>query len=397
MNKTLFLVIVLLIIVVSFIILNIYFSTSIEGFNINTNKNITVNNPPYSNTLPSSDCKDGFPINKYSEYGTNDSEVFYNIWTSYQNTEGAMITYNNASNNAPTSRPTTGPLNIFIIRHGEKNPTGTVDYRLNNNGISRAYKLISFANKLASAGTPISYIITCNPCPYNTSDSSMRPQQTISMVSFMLSIPMFIFGGSQDYDKFITGVFDSGNFDGLNILVCWEHVSIQGLCLNILNKAAKLTPSRLTLNTPPSNEHLSGDQFFYEKGITSNELCPDGNYLCPAPNPSSIPNESAYYVDATAPSYIGPNSQYYPYWHNYNFQSVFWFNSSNSNGYVFDFKYFDEPYETCYPNCKLRIGLYQPLKVECDTSNVYTSGTPSNNQNPGGTENNCQVPNNWSV
>ena len=55
-----------------------------------------------------------------------------------------MITYNNASNNAPTSRPTTGPLNIFIIRHGEKNPTGSVDYRLNNNGISRAYKLISF-------------------------------------------------------------------------------------------------------------------------------------------------------------------------------------------------------------------------------------------------------------
>jgi len=396
MKKTLLLVIVLLIIVVSIIILKIYFLTNIEGFNINTNTNtntnINVNNPPYSNTLPSSECQDGFPVNKYSEYGT---ESLYNIWTSYQNSAGSITSYNNASNNVPTSRPTTGPLNIFIIRHGEKNPTGTDDYHLNNNGISRSHKLISFVNKLAAAGTPISYIVTCNPCPYNTSDASMRPQQTISMVSFMLNIPMFIFSGSQDYDKFISGVFDSGSFDGLNILVCWEHESIQGLCLNILNKAAKLTPSRLNLNTPPSNEHLSGDQFFYEKGITSNELCPDGNYLCPAP--SSLPSESAYYVDTTTPSYIGPNSQYYPYWNNYDYQSVFWFKSSVSTSYKFDFSFFDEPYETCYPNCKLHIGLYQPLKAECEPSNIYINGTPSNNQNPGGTENNCQVPNNWSV
>ena len=362
-------------------------------FNFSNNN---ASNPPYTNTLPASDCQNGYPIDKYAGYGTSSTEVLYSIWCSCQPTTGAQFTASQNAIKAPVSSPTTGPANMFIIRHGEKNPSPA--YCLNNNGISRACQLISFVNELAAAGKGISYIVTCNPCPYKSSDPSMRPQQTISMVSFMLNIPMFIYGGSQEYDKFITGVFDSGNFDGLNILVCWEHSAIQGLCLNILNKASTLTTSRLNLSTTPSDENLRGDQFFYEKGTGGNTLCPAGNYLCPGS--SSGPSETVYYVDDAvklAHPYIGDHSQYYPYWNNYNYQTVYWFKSSESTGYVFDFSFFDEPCETCYPNCDLHIGLYQPLSTECMSSYKYTSGTPSNNQNPGGTENNCQVPTNWTA
>jgi hypothetical protein len=343
---------------------------------------------PYGPTIPSSDCvynttaQQSFPISKYAGYGVNAWEVLYSIWVANQSTNGAKFTYNQALNHEPTTSPCIGPANIFIIRHGEKDPSGTVNFNINNNGIYRASQLVEYVNKLCTAGTPISYIITCNPCPYTASDPSMRPQQTAMMASFLLNIPLFIYGGSQDYSDIVTPLFTPGFFDGLNVLICWEHTSIQQLCLNIINKAATLSTTRFPLLLPTNSyPEWYGDAYFKEIGDSDNRLCPGGNYLAPigvsnyyiiTPTSPGLPNQTPTGPSPTyLPPCIGPNSQYYPYWNNDDFDAVYLFNSDSS--YNFTFNIGTTPIFTCYPNCELHIGLYQPLNTECTTSNKYTN------------------------
>lgn len=345
----------------------------------------TTTTAPYGNTIPSRDCyynsttSQNYPISRYAGYGVNAWEVLYSIYVSNQSTIGAKYTYNQALNKEPTMQLCNGPKNIFISRHGEKDPSGNVNYHINDNGIYRACQLIEYVNKLATAGTPISYIITCNPCPYNSADPSMRPQQTIGFTSTMLNIPIFIYGGAQDYTNVIDQLFNYGIFDGLNVLICWEHSAIQGLCLNIMNAsgANQRLPIEITEGTD-NNSEWYGDAYFNYYSPPDN-LCPDGNFSCNDTN-------SAYYASPSSPGegglpdYIGPNSEYYPYWNNNNFTTVYCFSSSVSSDYRFTFKLLEEPILTCFSNCLLHIGLYQPLTSECSPSNKYS------------TENNCEVP-----
>jgi len=326
----------------------------------NKSRNITYQ----SNTLPSNNCSSGFPIDKYKSYGgrgTNPWEVLYSIWNSYQNTLGAQF-----SLKEPSNTNIIGPSNIFIIRHGEKQSTKP-NYSLNNNGIYRACQLMNFVNILAEEGNSISYIITCNPCPYNSaggsnSDPSMRPIQTISMVSFMLNIPIFIYGGAQDFSEVVNQLFlndypNTNPFNGLNVLICWEHSAIQALCLNILNGAGQA--NRLTVNASNGNNDYYGDAFF-----EATNPCPDGNYECR--DKSSL----YFYNENSVPLYIGPNSQFYPYWNNDNFDSVYHL-KSNSKKSIDEFKIFNQPCLTCYSSCDIHIGLYQPLTAACTSSNKY--------------------------
>ena len=341
---------------------------------------------PYGETIPTNDCNNGFPISKYGGYGVNAWEVLYSIWVSNQSTLGAQFTLNQATNGAPINPPCTGPANIFIIRHGEKNPSPNIHYCLNNNGIYRASQIIGYVNQVASEGTPISYIISCNPSPFNTQDPSMRPQQTIMVTAFMLNIPMFIFGGSQDYTDVMTNLFTSGIFDGLNVLICWEHGAIQQLCLNLLNSAGSI--SRLTITQGTSNQA----QWFGDAYFALNNLCTDGNYL-------SNDTSSAYYTDNAnlinpgdtgLPTCIGPNSQNYPYWNDDDFERVYSLKSSSSNNYTFTFSINNQPILTCFASCELIIGLYQPLKPPGENANKYYSGSNDIEQS-------CQKPTNWAV
>ena len=329
-----------------------------------------VNSSPYNNTIPSGDCSNGFPIDKYSGYGVNAWEVLYSIWCSSQNTLGAKFSYNQCLTAAPVNSVCSGPANMFIIRHGEKNST-LPNYSINNNGVYRACQLMTFINQLAKDGYPISYIVTCNPCPYNSADPSMRPMQTASMPSFMLNIPMFIYGGAQDYISVVEGLFSS-QFDGLNVLIVWEHSSIQQLCLNILDKAGSI--GRLP------NSLAKGDDFF---NIVN--PCPNGNYKCPD---TDILNPF-YPPDADTVPGVGANTEKYPYWNNDNFDNVFWLSSASPN-YTFGFTIFKEPCYTCYPSCGINIGLYQPLTPSCESSYLYYTSTDN-------VENKCQVPSDWQV
>lgn len=359
-------------------------------------KTTTSNSWPYSSTIPANGCyydsttTQYFPISRYAGYGVKAWEVLYSIYVANQSTIAAKFTYNQALNKEPTS-PTScnGPANIFIFRHGEKNSSESVSYELNYNGIYRACQIIDYVNKLAIAGTPISYIITCLPCPYNSTDSSMRPQQTIGLASVMLNIPIFMYEGSQDYSFIETKLFNSGIFDGLNVLICWEHTAIQQLCLNIINTAATLPsgsrlPSNITQGTDGYPEWY-GDAYF-KKYSPVNDICPDGNYLAP------IGTETPYYIygpnypgelqpnGESLPRCIGPNSAYYPYRNTNNFESVYWFSSSVLTNYEFTFKLSNETVITCYKHCLLHIGLYQPLNTQCTPGNKYTN------------EEDCKVP-----
>lgn len=350
-----------------------------------------------SETLPAGECTNGVPQTIREGIPMRNYELMYGVWTSYQKTQIAQFTNQQAEyykyNDMPTSPQ--GPQNIFIIRHGEKNPTSKAPYCLDGNGVYRACKLVDFVNQLCVQGYPISYIVTCNSCSYNTNDCSMRPIQTISMASFMLNIPIMIYGNSQDYSATVNQLFNIGdvnnnNFNGLNVLICWEHTAIQGLTLSLLNAAGSL--SRLPTDVIPTdgNVNLYGDAYFNMYSDTLN-LCKNGNYLCPNDSTSPYYND-AYdleYSGNTIPDYIGPNSYKYPYWNTNCFDMIHMLQSSPTNN-IFKFAMFRQPIDTCYSSCDLQIGLYQPLKSLCDGANKY------NNSNYE-TEENCQVPTGWNV
>jgi hypothetical protein len=329
----------------------------------------------YSNTLPQNECVEtnngAVPVDKYSGYGTgytaNPNDVLYSIWCSNQNSIAAKFTASQASNNAPETSTFNGPANIFIIRHGEKN-SSSPNYCLNNNGIYRACHLINYIKQLAVEGVPISYIVTCNICPYNTPDPSMRPMQTMSMSSFMLNIPMSVYGGSQDFAQVADELFNSSVYNGLNVVICWEHSAIQSLVNHILDAAA-------IYDRLPSGIN-NADDFFNN----TTDICTDGKYLCT----SNSDNFNSLYVPPNPES----NTQNYPYWNTNNYNNVYCLTSDESNNNVFKFSITKQPCLTCYPSCELRIGLYQPLNAQCDSSNEYYSSTRE-------IESSCEIPIDW--
>lgn len=331
----------------------------------------------YSNTLPTSQCPNGFPVDNYAGYGVNSWEVLYSIWNSYQSTINAQFTQSQSNNAAPTPSENImiGPKNIFIIRHGEKNITSVnnVQYHLNQNGVYRACQIPTIINQFAAAGYPISYIVTCNPCGYNTGSSTMRPQQTISMASFLLNIPMFTYGKSSNTQAVVDALFDTDStnpFNGLNVLICWEHTAIQELCLKIIEKSNTAGIDRSTKNA---------DDFFAQTSV-SKQTCPDGKYYAPVGNPPFT----------TDP--LNPASIVYPFWNTNNYDNIFCF-FANADNTVFDFTLSNEQYFnclTCYPSCQLKIGLYQPANINCNAT-IYYYNQGDN------IESKCLPPTDWAI
>lgn len=325
--------------------------------------------PTPTSSIPScatsSGCINGYPINTYANCNLNPFQALYSVWSSYQSQSQAQLSSNLNNAMVPTQIgvPCSGPANIFIIRHGEK----ANGYGLDQNGIYRAGQLINYICSLANNGYPIAYILTCQPDSYKSGSGSMHPSQLISAASFMLNIPIIMYGTSSDINTIASELYN-GQYDGLNVLICWQHQLIQALSLAILNNGAKQPTSRLPTGI------TTADQFFMN--LSPSPL--SGNYLCTA----SSPNSNSNFIDPTP----NQNSQYYPYWNINDFNSVYVFNSSASSNYTFGFTISSENINTCFPNCNLHIGLYQPTNGD----NYYSNG--NNN-----IENLCQVPTDWSI
>jgi hypothetical protein len=323
----------------------------------------------------------------------------YAAWYSYQQpsnlTNGTVANgntnYNDLSNNNQPTSPK-GPKNIYIIRHGEKKQCSS-GYCLDYNGATRACNLVTYFNDPNYFPEPIDYIVTCNPCPYNTDNSSMRPSQTIFPTSFMLNIPLFIYGGAQDFDSVADALFDdttSNQYNGMNVLLCWEHTTIQALMLNLLNKAGIIAGRLPTNVVDTTNNLLTGSNFFKELASTSpsssvNSSSPeyaisDGYYLS---TNSKGETGTPYQVDLLAnlplPNYIdATDSKNLPYWNSHAFNLTYHIGTASGSTNANELNLFDiltQPINTCYTQSTIKIGLYQPLTSSCTPGNLYYNTT----------------------
>jgi len=333
------------------------------------------------NQQPQPKCKNGCPINKFPTISTSaysNSDILYSLYQAYQKTFTPNYISNNLlqlTNPANYSNLPLGPSNIFIIRHCEKNsnnydtPTNqNIYYTINCNGIYRSTELPNFINNLGSNGYPITAIVTCNPSmDYSevNGDISMRPQSTISISSWLLNIPIYVFSYSnvsQPYDATTAiNLFTNPIFQGKNILIVFEHFNIQALtnqivqCYNYFQQGGTVenlnnstlynisTESWWTQNTPVSSEYqYSGFQY-----------------------PQDIP---------TYPIPYQSYSQYLPYWNSNTFDKVYWLSQTNIPNNL-SFTIFYQNIYTCFQNCHLLIGLiqYELCSADKKLKNTYSN------------------------
>ena len=141
-----------------------------------------------------------------------------------------------------------GPTNIFVIRHGEKI---NKKFALDCNGILRSTLIPDLIENLNNNGYGINVIVSMN------NYLSMHVQQTILLTTWLLDIPVFIYGEQNDQQITIANVFNNPYFNGKNVLICWEHTCIQELVQQIITigpKAKGLTNYKFV--NPEGNSDL---------------------------------------------------------------------------------------------------------------------------------------------
>jgi hypothetical protein len=167
-------------------------------------------------TNSSVDCNNGCPTN------TNDNKLF-KLYKDYHGSRADNKSLNKKINSSPV-----GPANIFIIRHGEKvNSLVSLDC----NGIYRSCYNLHLLEEINRMGFGIDFIVTANP---DILSGAMHIEQTIMAVSWLMDIPLFIFGSMGDPAEAVSNVYKNHLFNNKNILFCWEHTCIQNLLLNII-------------------------------------------------------------------------------------------------------------------------------------------------------------------
>jgi hypothetical protein len=190
-----------------------------------------------------------------------------------------MIAHNTESGNF--FNKTKGPANIFIIRHGEKIKS---KHALDCNGILRSTYIPKLISKINKNGYGIHAIITAYDYV------SMHQEQTISLTSWLMSIPCFMYGQQSESEVAINNVFTNPKFSGKTVLFCWEHTCLQELVRNITTIGAKI------------------------KGIS--------NYQFKNPEGTSA----------------------LPYWDTNNYKSILFFDEN------LNYKVFEEDFTSCYSN-----------------------------------------------
>ena len=244
----------------------------------------------------------------------------------------------------------------------------------------------------------------------------MRPSQTIALTSVMLDIPTFVYGPAQDFDPVADALFNnstSNQYNGMNVVICWEHSAIQALMLKLLNKAGQISgrlPSGVVDNDPVVPNLLTGSNFFKElaTGTLVNSSSPEyaissGDYFVS----TSLKGETGtpYQVDLAAnlplPSYIdGPNSQYLPYWNNGTFNLTYHIGTASGSVNANElnlFNIYKQPINTCFASNTIKIGLYQPLTASCTTANLYYTQNGSTEIENGSEPGAGELPTEWST
>lgn len=224
------------------------------------------------NNIPPPSCKKGCPTDK--------NNAIYNIYLEYSGKRNT----NKYLTNYKTTSSTSGPANIFIMRHGER----INQYlNLNCNGIYRSTFIPEILEGINNLGYGIDFIVTANPAINN---GSMHLEQTVMLSAWILNIPLFIFGNQKDTDLAVTNIYDNPLFTNKNVLFCWEHTCIQKLLLNIIqlgtsrkhipnnafvDKDGNLSLPHWTTNNYESIIHIDENMngFLHASGHTGYKTC----------------------------------------------------------------------------------------------------------------------------
>ena len=236
-------IIIFISIIILFIALFIYYGGNNIIEYINRNSVVTYTSLPESQQIKkkhsqkliknsSVDCNNGCPTNK------NDNKLFQ-VYTSFHDERHLNKVLNKKKNASPI-----GPANIFIMRHGERKSSVL---QLDCNGIYRSSYVTNLIEEINKLGYGIDYIVTTNPYSSNT---SMHLQQTVFAVSWLLDIPLFIFGSEKESQLAVYNIYNDAVFNNKNILFCWEHTCIQQLLLNIIEigTSKKNIPNKAFIN-----------------------------------------------------------------------------------------------------------------------------------------------------
>ena len=141
-----------------------------------------------------------------------------------------------------------GPSNIFIIRHGEDIPN---DFALDCNGILRSTYIPNLISHLNDKNIGVGGIIT------TLQYASMHQHQTVTLASWLLNIPLFIYGKKDESKKVVKELFTNPFFSGKTVLICWHHECIQDVVKNIITIGPKEKDLyNYTFKNPENNSEL---------------------------------------------------------------------------------------------------------------------------------------------
>lgn len=255
MNSKIWIIIVIIVII---ILLRIIYINTIQNIN-NTNNIVICGN-------------DGCPI-------TKNQNIIYKTHVEYKQLRdnNHMISHKNDYSNY-IFKPT-GPSNIFIIRHGEKIKT---KFGLDCNGILRSSYIPQLIKNLNDKNFGIDCIVTA----YDY--ESMHQEQTVMFTSWLMNIPLFMYGVHSETHVAINTIYKNPYFNGKNVLICWEHNCIQTLLKDIITIGVK---------------HKGIQNYIFKNNIGTSEL---------------------------------------PYWKTNNYKTIYHFNDK------LNFDVLEEDFDTCY-------------------------------------------------
>ena len=197
--------------------------------------------------------KEGFDIvkpqcNKKGCPVTSLQSSTYKLHTEYKQIrdKNHMLAHNSQAKNFLFSN--NGPANIFIIRHGEKIKS---KHALDCNGILRSTYVPKLIERLNDNGHGVHAIVSAYD--YH----SMHQEQTVSLASWLMDIPLYLYGEQSQTDIAVQNIFTNKFFNGKTVLICWEHECIQSLIRSIVTIGAKLKGlNNYQFENPEGNSNL---------------------------------------------------------------------------------------------------------------------------------------------
>lgn len=125
------------------------------------------------------------------------------------------------------------PLQVIIIRHGEKNPENG---QLLPKGIERAGALAAYLSEIDPTGTNEAFLLFGPPNqifaarPINISDDqTVRCIQTVIPCAQKLKLPVHSPYSSGQEGKLAKLILEDRRYDGEVVLICWHHTHIADL------------------------------------------------------------------------------------------------------------------------------------------------------------------------